>query len=61
MCLFQILQWVQYSYKMGETKVPTERYAEELNSYLANRTFMSGSNLTVADVAIATAVHSFLL
>ena len=57
---FQIMQWVQYSFKMQEKKIPIDRFAEEINNFLATKTFMVGNSITLADLAVALAIHNYL-
>ena len=54
------MQWVQYSFKIQEKKTLHDKYAAEVNSYLSNKTFITGNSLTIADCAVGIALHQFL-
>lgn len=56
----KIMQWVQYSFKIQEKKTLHDKYAAEVNSYLSNKTFITGNSLTIADCAVGIALHQFL-
>jgi len=53
----QIYQWVEYAESMSSHKLT---YAEEVNSYLASRTFIVGHSITAADVVMAAALQPFI-
>ncbi|KAL5249105.1 hypothetical protein ACHWQZ_G018067 [Mnemiopsis leidyi] len=56
----KIIQWVQYSFRIQDKKIPIDRFAEEINNFLATKTFMVGNSITLADLAVALAIQTYL-
>lgn len=54
------MQWVQYSFRIQDKKIPIDRFAEEINNFLATKTFMVGNSITLADLAVALAIQTYL-